>query len=401
MFGLQPLIPHPHLGGSMLYADHLTKGPKTLKDCHHNMTIPCLRELYSMTGYKPHGKPTRIGVAGFDAEYGNRADLQTFFKMYRPDFLGTSYNTVLVNGGLDNQTQPGIEANLDIQYVAGLTFPNSLTYYSVGGLPPFIPDDFEVKNANEPFLDFVCHLSEQENIPQTISISYGDDEQTIPKDYASRVCTEFAQLGARGTSVLVSSGDFGVGAGNCLTNDGRNATRFIPSFPATCPFVTTVGATNGTSPEVGADFSGGGFSEYFRQPCFQKTAVRRYLRGTGNTYAGLFNPKGRAFPDVSAQGSAFQVVVGGEVISVDGTSASTPVFAAIICLINDHRLAHGKKPLGFLNPLLYSRGKKALNDIVSGNNPGCGTTGFRATTGWDPITGLGTPNLDKLLAILG
>ena len=55
-------------------------------------------------------------------------------------------------------------------------------------------------------------------------------------------CSMFAQLGARGVSVLFSSGDTGVGSA-CETNDGKNATRFLPIFPAACPFVTSVGGT--------------------------------------------------------------------------------------------------------------------------------------------------------------
>lgn len=62
----------------------------------------------------------------------------------------------------------------------------------------------------------------------------------VPLDYATEVCNLFAQLGARGSSIMFSSGDDGVGAGNCLTNDGKNTKRFQPNFPASCPFVTTV-----------------------------------------------------------------------------------------------------------------------------------------------------------------
>ena len=61
----------------------------------------------------------------------------------------------------------------------------------------------------------------------------------VPESYARRVCAGFAQLGARGVSLLFASGDYGVGDGSadpeynrCITNDGRNATRFMPSFPA-------------------------------------------------------------------------------------------------------------------------------------------------------------------------
>jgi len=69
---------------------------------------------------------------------------------------------------------------------------------------------------------------------------------------------------------------------------------------------------------------------------------------------------------------------------IGGTSASSPAFAGIISLLNDARIAAGKPPLGFLNPLIYSIGNRAFNDITVGNNPGCGTQGFFCVKGWDP-----------------
>ena len=81
------------------------------------------------------------------------------------------------------------------------------------------------------FLDFIL---DQESIPQTLTTSYGDDEQTVPYDYAVAVCNGFAKLGARGSSVLFSSGDYAVGGGDCLSNDGENRIVFQPIFPATC-----------------------------------------------------------------------------------------------------------------------------------------------------------------------
>ena len=88
----------------------------------------------------------------------------------------------------------------------------------------------------------------------------------MPRDYAIHVCNLFAQLGARGSSVLFPSGDYGVGIGTCKTNDGRNVTRFQPEFPSSCPYVTSVGGTAYVKPEVTVIFSGGGFSDYFPRP---------------------------------------------------------------------------------------------------------------------------------------
>jgi tripeptidyl-peptidase I len=81
--------------------------------------------------------------------------------------------------------------------------------FSTGGSPPFKPDSNTPNNTNEPYLDWLDFILNQTTIPQTISTSYGDDEQTVPPDYAANVCNGFAQLGAKGISLLFASGDFG------------------------------------------------------------------------------------------------------------------------------------------------------------------------------------------------
>jgi tripeptidyl-peptidase-1 len=81
-----------------------------------------------------------------------------------------------------------------------------------------------------------------------------------------------------------------------------------------------------------------------------------------------------------------------------GTSASTPIFAAIINRINEERLAVGKSTVGFVNPVLYKY-PQIFNDVIEGNNSICDSVAFKAAEGWDPITGLGTPNYPKMLDV--
>ena len=187
---------------------------------------------------------------------------------------------------------------------------------------------------------------------------------------ANMTCSLFAQLGARGVSVLFGSGDTGVG-GNCQTNDGTKRTRFNPIFPAACPFVTSVGGTHYVKPERAIFLSAGGFSERFPRPSYQEAAVSTYLKGLGKKWEGLYNPAGRGFPDVAAQASKYVVIDRGSQISVGGTSASTPTFAGIVSLLNSARLSERRPPLGFLNPWIYSVGYRGLNDIVEGGSTGC------------------------------
>ncbi|KAG5639936.1 hypothetical protein DXG03_002312, partial [Asterophora parasitica] len=354
----------------------------------------CLQQLYNIGGYVPQApQKNGIGITGYLEQFANNADLKSFYLDQRPEAVNSTYKFISVKGGLNNQTleDAGIEANLDTQFAFGLSYPTPGTFWSTPGNPPFKPDVNVPVDSNEPYADWVDYVLSHGKIPQTISTSYGDFEQTVPQSYARRTCAGFAQLGARGISLLFGSGDGGVGDGNpdpktqtCFTNDGRNATRFPPFFPASCPYVTAVGGTTNV-PEVAASLSGGGFSNYFPRPWYQEAAVGKWLKNfPEHTYKGLFNRNGRAFPDVAAQATRFRVFWAGQATPVDGTSASTPTFAAIVALLNDARLAKGKSTLGFLNPLLYTKGLEGFNDITQGNNPGCGTPGFNATKGWNP-----------------
>lgn len=114
---------------------------------------------------------------------------------------------------------------------------------------------------------------------------------------------------------------------------------------------------------------------------------------------------------------SYQVVYGGRLAGSGGTSAAAPVIAGIIGLLNDARFRAGKPSLGFINPLLYAVGWTALNDITLGQSIGCNGVStqsgkpipgasiipwatWNATTGWDPATGLGTPDFQKLKSIV-
>ncbi|KJA29731.1 hypothetical protein HYPSUDRAFT_152704 [Hypholoma sublateritium FD-334 SS-4] len=375
--------------------------------CNRVITIECLQQIYNTSGFKPSGEGNSIGITGYLEQFANEDDLQLFFADQRPDAVNTSFNFVSVAGGLNNQTryEAGEEANLDVQFAFGLSHPIPRTFFSTPGSPPYMSDSDTPADSDEPYstwLEFVLKLPHP---PLTISTSYGDDEQTVPESLAKRLCEGFAQLGARGVTLTFSSGDYGVGDGNvdpatqtCISNDGTNRTIFLPTFPASCPFITSVGGTS-QIPEaaVSTFFSGGGFSNIFPRPEYQENAVASFLETLPEgTYDGLFNRLGRGYPDVSAQADWFKVFVDGIEYLIGGTSASSPTFAGFVAMLNDVRLSAGQPPLGFLNPFLYSKGFEGLNDITRGHNGGCGTPGFNATQGWDPVTGLGTPNFGKL-----
>ncbi|KAJ6630336.1 subtilisin-like protein [Mycena sp. CBHHK59/15] len=348
------------------------------------ITPSCLQALYNIPTTPATNKANGIGVAGFD-----KADLTQFLKALRPDMSSTtSFALTSVDGGTNSQTlsQAGVEADLDIQYTVGLATDVSITFVSVG--------ERTQDGADEGFLDIINALIAEAAPPPVLTTSYGfNTEADLSKALTVAMCNAYMQLTVRGVSILFASGDGGVAAA-----PGETCTTFLPTFP-TCPFVTLVGATENV-PEKGAELSAGGFSNYFSQQTWQATAVEAYLAKLGTQFKGLYNASGRAYPDVSAIGQRVEIVVGGRTGLVAGTSCSSPIFSSVIGLLNDQLLNAGKPVLGFLNPWIYAN-PGAFNDVVTGNNPGCGTTGFPAMAGWDPVTGVGSPNFLLMKAAAG
>ncbi|KAH9037091.1 subtilisin-like protein [Lactarius pseudohatsudake] len=345
-----------------------------------------LRWLYETEAYTPNTRGENIlGVLGFLGYYPSQTDLTAFMQKFRSEAGDATYTVVLVNGGEYDPTHPKQEANVDLQYAEVMAYPTPHIFYSTGQGAPGMEDLFS-------WLEYIL---DQDNIPQTISISYGIEERIMSREFAINVCDQFAMLGVRGVSVLVSSGNDGIGKGTCLRDDGT--VRFSPRFPGTCPYVTVVGGTTDYEPEVAVKFSGGGFSDYFERPSYQEEAVSTFLQDLGNWHQGLYNASGRGFPDIAAQALGLPIFLEGKVYGVGGTSVATPIVAGIISLLNDWLISTGREPLGFLNPWLYGRGSQGLTDITEGSNSGCNMDGFSAIVGWDPVTGLGTPNFRRML----
>lgn len=194
------------------------------KVCSINGTTPdCFATLYKTKGYQQ--KALGINQIGFNNFLGDipiQPDAALFATQFAPKNVVGAYTLkrVTIAGGPDQLTgltpeQAGNdtsqEANLDFQTILGMTYPMPVTSWSTGGAPPQIGDAGAGDDpGNEPYLTWVNHVLSQPFLPQIISTSYADDEQTVPIDYAKRVCNSFAQLGARGITLLFGSGDGGV-----------------------------------------------------------------------------------------------------------------------------------------------------------------------------------------------
>jgi tripeptidyl-peptidase I len=166
------------------------------------------------------------------------------------------------------------------------------------------------------------------------------------------------------------------------------------------------------APDPASRFSSsGGFSNWFTVPDYQKEAVGTYFadHDPGLPYyiadetasnigknGGVYNRAGRGFPDIAANGAAFRAFNNETNYHFYGTSLAAPLWASVLTLINQERYSVGKGPVGFINPALYANAQ-TLTDIKNGSNANCGSSGFSAVEGWDPVTGLGTPSYPALL----
>lgn len=295
-----------------------------------------------------------------------------------------------------------IEGNLDVQYLMGTAQGPPTTYW------------YEA-NETWPFIAWMEEVLADKNPVTVHSVSYDEPEYHVPATLKEFFSTSVQKLGLMGTTVVVSSGDDGVAGAEARAN--KTACSFRPYFPAACPYVTAVGATMGPENYLqeisetadahpsGGITTGGGFSQFYPQPSYQTEFVKTYI-STAAMPLGNYNTSNRAYPDVALLGHMYQVMIGGTQFGVSGTSASAPVVAGMINLLNSKRLAAGKSLLGFVNPLLY-KNPSVFNDMTTGNNKCtaqgggalvCCPVGFDSIAGWDPLTGLGSVDFQKASA---
>ncbi|XP_078090284.1 tripeptidyl-peptidase 1 [Mustelus asterias] len=368
---------------------------------HLGVTPTVVRKRYNLTASDVGSHATSSqAVAQFLEQYFHQMDLMLFMQLFGGSFAHhTKVDKVI---GRQGGIKAGLEASLDIEYIMS-TGANITTWvFSNGGR----------HESQEPFLEWLMLLSNLSSVPWVHSISYGDDEDSLSMAYMERINTEFMKAGVRGLTMLFASGDNGAGCREVR----KGVNTFEPSFPASSPYVTTVGGTSFKNPfqitaEVSDDISGGGFSNVFKMPDYQAVAVKSYLKRMKSLPpASYYNVSGRAYPDVAALSDNYWIVSNLIPIPwVSGTSASTPVFGGILALINDRRFQKGLPALGFVNPLLYSLQRNgtsgAFFDVTTGCHLGCldektEGQGFCASPSWDPVTGWGTPNYPELLKAL-
>lgn len=400
--------------------------------------------MYGITEGTLKDPSNKMGMFESQDEMHQQSDLNQFYKKFAPKIpngFGPKIDLIDWGNTKPDPSQAVGEAALDFDVSYPIIYPQNIELYqtnanfdgrshlgffnqfldAVDG--PYCTSSSHGETGDDPEVDGTtpneqCGDFKPANV---ISFSYGLPESLYPANYLERQCDEFMKLSLQGTTIVFSSGDGGVAGGHggdCL---GDNYDIFNPSMPASCPYVTSVGSTKlpvGSSPgdeEVATSrfASGGGFSNIWATPDYQKSAVDAFFAShdpgfeSYNTTdgkvpddSGVFNRAGRAFPDIAAIGDYGVIVFDGSVSRTGGTSMSAPIAASMFNRVNEERIKAGKKSIGFANPALY-KNPKMFNDITSGDQSGgqgqCRGKGFKAVSGWDPVTGLGTPKYADLL----
>ncbi|WP_066372308.1 S53 family peptidase [Neobacillus fumarioli] len=323
-----------------------------------------------------------IGIIELGGGY-DPAEIEQYFTS-----LGVAQPTLIdvsVNGATNQPTGdpngPDGEVALDIE-VAGAVAPGvKIAVY-------FAP------NTDAGFLNAITTaIHDQVNKPSVLSISWGAPENQWTTQAMNAMDRAFQDAAALGVTICCAAGDRGA-------TDGENDGTVHADFPASSPHVIGCGGTKlyGSGQTItqeivwneGSDSStGGGVSSVFPLPDWQSTA---HVPPSADSSRN----KGRGVPDVAGDAdpaTGYQVLVDGQQAVFGGTSAVAPLWAGLIVIINQ-QLGH---PVGFVNPALYhlSASSQAFHDITSGNN-----AGYKAKKGWDPCTGLGSPNGTNLLNAL-
>jgi len=350
---------------------------------NHSFTPTQLAQLYNFpSGVNGHGQCVAIIELGG----GYRPqDLTAYFAQ-----LGVAMpriKTVAVDGAHNyptgNPSGPDGEVMLDIEIAGALAPAAQFVVY-------FAP------NTDRGFLDAIkAAIHDHQNRPSVISISWGGPEASWTVQALQTYDQAFQEAAALGITICCAAGDDG-------SSDGISDGYAHVDFPASSPYILGCGGTHleasnaAISQEVVwnegtmAGATGGGISEFFTLPGFQKlVSVPPSVNPGGK--------QGRGVPDVAGDADptpGYLIRVDHRQVVFGGTSAVAPLWAALIALINQ-QLGH---PVGYLNPLLYSgqiANSGAFHNITSGNNGA-----YQARQGWDPCTGLGTPNGAKLLQVL-
>lgn len=345
-------------------------------------TPPQVAALYNFPT-DVNGSGQTIAIIELGGGY-QASDLSNYFSAL--GITEPSVTAIPVDGGANT---PGGDADgevlLDIEVAGSIAPGAAIAVY-------FTP------NTDQGFIDAITDAAhDTTRNPSVISISWGGSEDSWTAQSQAAMNAALQDAATLGVTVTVAAGDNG-------STDGVGDGQLHVDFPASSPYALACGGTtleasgnqissetvwNETASQEGA--TGGGISRVFPIPAYQSAANVPVQPET--------NFAGRGVPDVAGNAdpaTGYQVLVDGQQEVVGGTSAVAPLWAALVALMNQKL---GKRQ-GLLNTAIYGLNGTGFNDITTGNNDDSNLGYYSAATGWDPCTGLGSPDAAALISAL-
>jgi subtilase family serine protease len=415
-----PPRPHVVTGGPQPCASAQAAAPGQGAD-----TADQIASAYGFSGLYAGGETgAGVTVAVYELEPDDPRDVAAYQACY-----GThaTISSIQVDQGSGTGAGSG-EAALDIENLIGLA-PNVTVLVYQG------PNSNSGAPGSGPYDTFSAIINQDR--ARVVTVSWGQCEAAMGHANAAAENTLFEQAAAQGQSIVAASGDSG--SEDCDTGGPLPQTETAVDDPSSQPFVTGVGGTTletlGPRPtesvwnSVGAPpvggmlqpgAGGGGISAFWPMPAAQSGAAANLgVRSSTAGGARCGKPSGfcREVPDVSADSdpsTGYLIYWNGSGTvpgqqtrwqGIGGTSGAAPLWAAVLALA-DGSSACGTSPVGYANPALYRAAGGAyaadFNDVTVGNNDFTGTNGgqYAAATGYDPASGLGTPNAASLAGSL-
>ncbi|WP_327068039.1 protease pro-enzyme activation domain-containing protein [Kitasatospora sp. NBC_01302] len=327
---------------------------------------------------------TGVKVALWEFDGYKSSNLSTYDKQY--GLTGPAVTTVPVDGqSYDSAPGDGQgEVELDSEIVSGVA-------------PKATQLVYEAPNSDQGEIDMAAKIVADDQV-SVISISWGGCEPDTTQSSMTAVDNSFKQAAAEGISVFSASGDDG--SRDCTRSTSGASVKSV-DFPGSDTYVTSVGGTNlqvsgnSYSSESAWSTAGGGVSTVFGKPSWQTgTGVSGTMRTVPDVASNADPNSGFAIYTQGTNGPAWQ--------QYGGTSAAAPLWSGFTALFNQKAAAAGKANLGQANPALYSVANSsnygtAFHDVKTGANQD-----FQAGTGYDQVTGWGSPVADALTtALLG
>jgi kumamolisin len=364
------------------------------------LSVPEVARLYNYPNNSTSGQV--IGILSFPliGAYDPK-DIAQYFANLGGNFTAPALNDVSVNGAT-NVGFPSGETTQDIEIAASFAPGAAINVY------------FTTQDQQGWFeaISRVAHPDPGDLPASVLSSSYfianGDDptglaQRGVTTAFVNAVSAAFHDAAIQGVTVCVACGDDGT---NSHIGDGQVHVQ----YPGSDPWVlsvggTTIGNVNGSSFDEyvwnvwsgSIAATGGGVSAFFPLPAWQADA---------GVPASLSPPRirGRGVPDVAGNANGDSgyagIIVDGQSVTGNGTSASAPQWGGLIAVINAALCVN----VGFVNPAIYALRGKGFRDIVAGDGPADngsgGTPGYPAGPGWDACTGWGSPNGQALLEAL-